>query len=249
MKKIQNVVYGDDPENHLLDIYVPDTPSFSTFIYFHGGGLENGDKSCGEAFAGYLADREIALVSVNYRMYPNAHYPDFIEDASRAVAWVFKNIENYGDCKKIYVGGSSAGAYLSMMLCFDNKYLGAYGINPLSISGWLHAAGQPTAHFNVLRERNIDSRRIIVDDSAPIYHVEIQKSYSPMTFIVSDNDIIGRYEQTMLMLATLKHFGCNEDKTKLITMNGTHCAYVQAFDCEGHSVFGNIIYNLINENF
>lgn len=248
MKKVQNIIYGYDASTHLLDIYLPDSPNFSVFVYFHGGGFETGDKSCGETFAEYLADRGIALVSVNYRMYPNANYPDFIEDAAKSVAWVFENIAKYGECDGVYVGGSSAGGYLSMMLCFDGRYLAAHGINPLSISGWLHDAGQPTAHFNVLRERNIDSRRVIADDSAPIYHVGTQESYSPMAFIVSDNDMFGRYEQTMLMIATLKHFGHGEDKVKLKVMNGKHCEYIRALDENGQSIFGNIIWQFISNN-
>lgn len=65
------------------------------------------------------------------------------------------------------MGGSSAGGYLSMMLCFDKKYYEAVGVSPSDISGCVHDAGQPTVHFKVLKERGIDSRRIIIDESAP----------------------------------------------------------------------------------
>ena len=46
-----------------------------------------------------------------------------------------------------------------MMLCFDKKYLGIHGIKPTDIAGFVHDAGQPTAHFNVLKSRRIDSRQ------------------------------------------------------------------------------------------
>ena len=69
---------------------------------------------------------------------------------------------------------------------------------------------------------------------------------SPMTFIVSDNDMPGRYEQIMLMIATLKNFGV-EDTVKLKTMNGTHCKYVYKIDERGNPVFGNIILDFIGE--
>ena len=52
MKKVENVVYGDD-KCHLLDIYLPDTTEFPVFVYFHGGGLEGGDKADGEVFCKY----------------------------------------------------------------------------------------------------------------------------------------------------------------------------------------------------
>ena len=178
------------------------------------------------------------MVSTNYRMYPENSYPDFLHDAASAVAWVFNNIDKYGKNKGIYVGGSSAGGYISMMLCFDKTYLAAHGISPLDISGFVHDAGQPTSHFNLLKYKGTDPRRVIIDDTAPLYHIGTDKEYSKMLFIVSDHDMQNRYEQTMLTLSTLKHFG-HEEKTSLKVMNGKHCAYVK------HAVFGEIIFEFI----
>lgn len=107
-----------------LDIYLPDNEVKAIIIYFHGGGLEAGDKKDAAVFADYLADRGIALISPNYRMYPGAKYPEFIEDAALAVKWAFDHMPDYTPCRKFFIGGSSAGGYLSMMLCFDRQYLG-----------------------------------------------------------------------------------------------------------------------------
>ena len=57
-------------------------------MYFHGGGLEAGHNESARHFAPYLIGRGICVVSAAYRMYPDAHYPDFIEDAAETVAWV-----------------------------------------------------------------------------------------------------------------------------------------------------------------
>ena len=245
MKKHSNIRYGEYAEN-LLDLYLPDATTFSVLVYFHGGGLEAGKKDEGYIFIDYLVEKGIAVVSVEYRKYPNAHYPDFIEDAALSVAWVFENIGEYGECEGIYVGGTSAGGYLSMMLCFDSRWLGRYGIDPASITAWIHDAGQPTAHFNVLRERGIDSRRVIVDESAPIYHIGEAESYSPMLFIVSCEDMPGRYEQTMLTLSTLKHFG--HDVSELCLMHGPHCNYLHKTDGDGVSILGKMIGDYIDKN-
>ncbi|MBQ4075064.1 MAG: alpha/beta hydrolase [Clostridia bacterium] len=208
-----------------LDIYLPDNEVKAIFIYFHGGGLEAGDKKDAAVFADYLADRGIALISPNYRMYPGAKYPEFIEDAALAVKWAFDHMPDYTPCRKFFIGGSSAGGYLSMMLCFDRQYLGKHGIDPMMITGYIHDAGQPTCHFNVLRERGIDSRRVIVDDSCALYHIGTQKEYPAMLFLVSDQDMKNRYEQTMLVLSTLKHFG-HEKNIHLKVLHGGHCHYV-----------------------
>ena len=45
-----------------------------------------------------------------------------------------------------------------------------------------------------------------------------------MHFVVSDNDMANRYEQTMLVLSTLKHFGLSETVSHTV-MHGTHCSY------------------------
>ena len=54
------------------------------------------------SFGKYVAEKGIAFVSVNYRMYPQAVYPQFIRDAAEAVGWVYKNIGKYGNCEDIY---------------------------------------------------------------------------------------------------------------------------------------------------
>jgi hypothetical protein len=240
MKFIGNICYGKSkhPEQY-LDIYLPDADSFKVVVYMHGGGIEAGDKSTAKTVGEYVASQGIAFVSINYRMYPQAMYPQFICDSAEAVAWVYKNIGEYGNCEGIYIGGSSAGGYLSMMLCFDNKYLAPYRIPEGIIKGYIHDAGQPTTHFNVLRERGADPRRLIVDEAAPLFHIGKAVSYPPMMFIVSDNDMKNRYEQTQLVLSTLKHFKYDESKIYYQLMHGRHCHY----SCKEE--FGKIICDFV----
>lgn len=226
MKVIENICYSSiGHENQKLDLYLPESEEFSVFVYFHGGGFENGDKAAGE-MSGYLAEHNIALVSANYRMYPNASYPDFVKDAAAVVGWVHKNIGEYGNCTKIFVGGSSAGAYLSMMLCFDKKWLAPYGINPAELGGFIHSAGQPTAHFNVIKEMGFDPKRVIINETAPIYYIGEAESYAPMMILLATNDKQNRYEQTALLISTMKHFGYDMSKVDFRILEGKHCKYV-----------------------
>ena len=242
MNLISNICYGKakHPEQY-LDIYLPDKDSFKVFVYMHGGGIEAGDKSSMNEVGEYVASQGIAFVSINYRMYPQAVYPQFIFDSAEAVAWIHNNIGEYGNSEGIYIGGSSAGGYISMMLCFDSKYLAPYKIPECVIKGYIHDAGQPTTHFNVLRERGIDSRRVIVDEAAPLFHIGKAINYPPMMFIVSDNDMKNRYEQTQLTISTLKHFGYDERKIYYRLMRGTHCHYSETEE------LGEIICEFIKE--
>lgn len=247
MKEFRDIVYSDmGHPRQKLDLYLPDATSFPVFVYFHGGGLENGSKD-NEIFMSYLTERGIAVVCANYRMYPSAVYPEFIRDAAAAVAWTYKNIGTYGTCTGIYVSGSSAGGYLSMMLCFNKAYLAPYKIDPAQLAGFIHDAGQPTTHFNVLRERGLDSRRLIVDEAAPLYYIGQAPSYAPQLFLISDQDIPGRYEQTMLTLATLKDFGYDPDKIDSKVLHGTHCHYCHRLDENGDSELGKLLYEYIHQ--
>lgn len=244
MKSFTDICYSKQA-NQYLDVHLPECDRFPVFLYFHGGGIERGNKANNyDLFISHLTAHGIAVVSADYRMYPTAKYPEFIEDAACATAWVFANMKKYGEVTDIYVGGSSAGGYLSQMLCFDKKYLAKHGLAPMDIAGFVHDAGQPTAHFNVLRERGIDSRRVIVDESAPIYHIGVDEKYPPMLIIVSDNDMKNRYEQTMLVMSTLKHFEL-DGNVKLQVMESTHCAYVRKADENGVSIFGKLISDFI----
>lgn len=229
MKQTFDVYYTEEKNPmQQLRIYLPEKESFPVFVYFHGGGLVAGNREASSLAMAYLAEQGVAVVSAEYRMYPEAKYPEFIEDCAAAIAWVKKNISQYGKAEGIFVGGSSAGGYLSMMLCFDPKYLRAVGIEPTEIAGWFHDAGQPTKHFNVLKYSGEDDRRVIVDEAAPLYHIGTAEKHSPMRFIVSDNDMENRYEQTMLVLSTMKHFGYTGYDHKV--MHGKHCHYCRTVD-------------------
>ncbi len=233
----------------VLDIHLPDQGSFPVFLYFHGGGIEKGDKTDARMFwVDDLVKRGVAVVSANYRMYPEARYPEFITDAAAAVAWTISNMKDYGNPTAFFVGGSSAGGYLSQMLCFDKKYLAPYKINPDEMAGFIHNAGQPTVHFNVLRERGIDDRRIIVDEAAPLYHICGERDYAPMQIFYSENDIENRPEQTRLLVSTMKHFGCDMDKVDVRYMEGYgHCKYCKANDENGDNIFAKAVFEFINK--
>ena len=234
-----DLIYDSEKNLH-LDLFLPETESFDLFIYFHGGGLNAHSHKGYEKTASYFVDKNIAFASVEYRLYPNAKFPDFIEDKAKSVKWLKDNISAYGKCNKILVGGSSAGGYLSMMLCFDKKYLNAVGLNPTDIDGYIHDAGQPTTHLNVLNEYGFDRKRVIVDEKSPMYHVGEEENYSPMLFLVSTKDMSCRLEQTKVMVKLLEDFG-HKDKVFLEIPDGKHCEHTWKINENGESVFTNYV--------
>lgn len=91
MKEQLNLTYDTKSQRQVLDVYLPEDGVNSVFVYFHGGGLVEGDKSDGKRFASYLTERKIALVAANYRIYPTHAFPDFLYDAATSVPLAAKN--------------------------------------------------------------------------------------------------------------------------------------------------------------
>ena len=119
-REIKNIPYTSPEETDeyrkercVLDIYYPENQEngFTTLVWFHGGGLEGGEKG----LVAQLRNRGFAVVNVNYRLYPKVKCPGYIDDAALAVAWVMEHIAEYGgDPARICIGGHSAGGYLSL---------------------------------------------------------------------------------------------------------------------------------------
>ena len=193
-------------ERNCYDLHLPDGDGkCPLIIYFYGGSLKKGKKD-NNRFAPCAAQSGIAVAVVDYRLFPEVYYPDFICDAADAVAAILRDIGNHTDrISKIYVGGHSAGAYLSMMLCFDRRYLDAHGVDRAKIAGWLLISGQPTKHFSVLESDGLDPRSCVIDDTAALFHVRSSDG-EPLLIVSSDCDMPCRLEQNRLLLATLRHF-------------------------------------------
>ena len=240
---------GVDNARQKMDIYFPTKKNFPVFLYFHGGGFVNGSKDDLDILAKFFNDKGIAFAAANYRMYPSARYPDFLRDGAAAVAWLKKKLPDFGGNGKIFVGGTSAGGYLSMMLCFDKRYLGLHNIRPIDITAFIHDAGQPTTHFNVMRERGYDRKRVMIDDAAPIFYIGTEESYPPMLFTEASNDSANRKEQTDLLFSTLRHFGYSLNNIERYTFSdSTHSSYINELDEEGESRFGKAIWPFMEKH-
>jgi acetyl esterase/lipase len=84
------------------------------------------------AFVGrVLAGRGIVAVVADYRVYPQATYPEFLQDNAQAAAFAKKHAAEWGaDPARFYLIGHSAGAYNVAMLALDKRWLAAVGLDP-----------------------------------------------------------------------------------------------------------------------
>lgn len=188
-----------------LDVYYPvDKKDFPTIVWFHGGGLEGGDKHVPQE----LMDEGFAVVAVNYRLSLRAKNPAYTEDAAAAVAWAFDHIAEYGGSKeRIFVSGHSAGGYLSLMLAMDKKYLAAFGVDADQVAAYLPISGQTVTHFTIRKERGLPDGIPIIDEYAPVN--KVRKDTAPLVLITGDRNLemADRWEENALLASVLKNIG------------------------------------------
>jgi acetyl esterase/lipase len=160
----------------MLDVYAPSKQAAPrpTVVFFYGGGWDSGNRADYAFAAEAMAQRGALVIVPDYRIYPEARYPDFLEDAARAVLWSANNAQRFGgDGRKLILVGHSAGAYNAMMLALDHRWLGAVGLDPLtSIAGVAGLAGPYDflpLHSDRLKE--IFGTEGQAPDGQPIAHV------------------------------------------------------------------------------
>lgn len=109
-----------------LRLYSPLTPrtqQLPALVYFHGGGLVAGDLQTHDGIARNLANAGgCRVVSVDYRLAPEARFPAALADACAASEWVCQHAEPLGiEPRRIGVCGDSVGAALAAAVCQSRR--------------------------------------------------------------------------------------------------------------------------------
>ena len=249
MKEICNIKYGPD-DMHLIDLFLPEGEIKATYIFMHGGGLVGGTRRDLIPLYKYLSDRAIAVASVEYRLLPKYKFPVFIEDSALAVKCVLeKLIPEYHLAHKLFIGGSSAGAFISMHLAFDRHYLADMGHAPEEFAGFIFDAGQPTTHFSILMERGFDDKRCIIDDTAALYYIKDASPMKPLLYIGAEFDLPARNEQNALMRRVLINYGYPEDMIETVNFPGfEHTGYCFDAKEDGSYEYGRVCAEFILKN-
>ena len=89
-----------------------------------------------------LASKGIIVAIADYRIHPEARFPDFLEDGAKAFATLRGLVVRYGgDAERIFLAGHSAGAYIAVMLAVNPRYLEDENIETSAIRGVIGIAG------------------------------------------------------------------------------------------------------------
>jgi len=208
---LREIAYREDVKGCVLDLLVPEgVTNFPVVVWFHGGGLTSGKR---EFVA--LDTNRVAVAAVEYRLlsHANGGPATCLDDAAASVAWVKRHIADYGgDPQRVFVGGHSAGGYLTFMLGLDARWLGKYGLTPFDCAGYLPLSGQVTKHYNVRKYFGVkrEAFQPIIDEWAPLNYLAAKTP--PFCVALGDpgHDWPMRVEENWFMYACLRKMG-NKD--------------------------------------
>lgn len=142
----RDIRYKEGPRG-LLDVYAPrgaadflrgpdgfpGSNGLPMVVFFYGGGWESGARADYRFVAVALAKRGFVVAVPDYRVFPQARYPDFLVDGAKAVRWARRHAEEFGaNPAQLFLTGHSAGAYIAVTLALDMRWLDSESMDALA---------------------------------------------------------------------------------------------------------------------
>lgn len=93
-------------------------------VFIHGGAWDRGSKDLYKFLAEGFTKSGYDIVLPNYRLYPEAKFPNFLDDNAKAVAFTAKIFPG----RPLVLVGHSAGGYNVLMLALRDEFLAKAGI-------------------------------------------------------------------------------------------------------------------------
>jgi acetyl esterase/lipase len=162
--RTKNVSFGEG-DRDVLDIYRSETAKEGApvLMFVHGGSWDSGSKGIYKFLAEGFTRSGYDIVVPNYRIYPEAKFPNFLEDNAKAVAYTAETFPG----RKIVLIGHSAGAYNVLMLGLRDQYLREAGVDRCAVIAGVVGLAAPTGIVPLESERLIEifPDRFTADDA------------------------------------------------------------------------------------
>ncbi|HTK46732.1 MAG TPA: alpha/beta hydrolase [Gemmatimonadaceae bacterium] len=134
VRVVHDVAYGSAAKQR-FDVYIPAGARNAPVVFLvHGGGWRTGDKA-GRAVVenkvAHWSRAGVIVVSVNYRLLPDADPLEQARDVARALAAAQTRLASWGgDPARVVLVGHSAGAHLVALLDADPALAASLGAKP-----------------------------------------------------------------------------------------------------------------------
>lgn len=232
-KEIQpeEVKWGDK-DQYFLSYFSSCKKSDTIVIYIHGGGWNAGSPKDFHFIGQRIAMEGYDCIMPSYRKAPKFHYWEISEDIFEGYTIIRTYLkEKSRDYSKIVIMGSSAGAHLGALLCFDQERQKKYKINVDDFDKFICLAGPlcfdypQTGACNILMKNLFGCNNLQVWKEGEPYSKLNEYQKIKLLIIQSKHDGIIGYKQA---LAFFKKAESLQMETEFYEVNeswNTHSAY------------------------
>ncbi len=195
-EQISNQSYGPHALNR-LDVYRPPGQLKGAVVFFYGGcwgACMNYTRGDYRFIAQALTSKGYAVVIPDYRHYPDASFPQMMEDSAAAVTWTMQHVS-----KRVTLMGHSAGGHLASMLTVNKEHLGAQQY--ANIQGFIGLAGAYDFIYDKPYLPKVFAG-VLYEASQPTYFVD--GTEPPMLLLYGDDDQAVYRRNIVNMAQTIK---------------------------------------------
>jgi acetyl esterase len=142
-------------------LYRPAGTAIAAVVDVHGGAWTSGDRTMNAAISRHLAANGIAVLSLDFRMPPDAAYPETLTDVAAGIRWLKTHAAETGtDAARVGILGTSSGGHMALLAVLrphDRRYAGAASSSegditvPFAVLCW--PVSDPVARYQMARQR------------------------------------------------------------------------------------------------
>jgi len=247
LNPINDVAYGSEPIQK-LDIYAPNQEkNIPVLLDIHGGGWIYGSKNPRSIPAEAIMSQRVIWVTIDYGLFPKYRMEEIISHIRSAVAWIYKNINQYGgNPNQLYISGQSSGAHLAattLMEGWHNDFDVPEGVikGLIALSGVYDLEGLVYASKNEIQEMlrlTLEEARCV----SPFYH--LPKKVIPVIIAYGDKEPLAYVREAEDYTKALEAVGCNVTLIKV--RNANHFDMINAFSNHDESLFKTTMKMILN---
>lgn len=226
------IAYGS-AERQRYDVYrplgadgLPLPGPLPVVIFVHGGSWESGDKKSYRWVGQGLAKQGFVAVLPNYGLMPAVRFPAFVDDVAAAVAHARARAGEWGgDTTRLFLMGHSAGAQITALVAYDERYLAKQGLTPGIFAGFIGLSGPYDFVLDSkLLRATFAGSPAREHDAQPVHFV---RHDVPRTLLaMGRDDTTVRPRNTTSLVAHLREVGASVDE---LWVPGDHGVTVGAF--------------------